>query len=58
MQGLYGMNFVGEDDAQDQMKELHWKYGYLMFWLVSGGFTLGMIILMWRMGTCFSTPYS
>jgi hypothetical protein len=30
------MNFVGEDPKGDQMKELHWKYGYLMFWVVGG----------------------
>ena len=32
------------------MKELHWKHGYQMFWLVAGGFTLLMMLLMWQLG--------
>ena len=44
------MNFVGEDEAEDQMKELHWEYGYVMFWIVASCLTGIMLFLMYRMG--------
>jgi magnesium transporter len=34
--GIYGMNF-------DHMPELHWKYGYLMVWVVGAGLTAGLV---------------
>eukprot|EP00043_Microstomoeca_roanoka_P011945 m.112970 g.112970 ORF g.112970 m.112970 type:complete len:85 (-) comp15344_c1_seq9:833-1087(-) len=36
--GLWGMNF-------EEMPELQWKYGYLMFWLLVLGLTT--IVLLW-----------
>jgi len=33
---LYGMNF-------DIMPELHWRYGYLMVWVVMGLVLAGML---------------
>jgi len=34
--GVYGMNFVN-DDGSPSIPELHWKHGYLYFWLASLG---------------------
>jgi magnesium transporter len=36
--GIYGMNF-------DILPELHWKYGYLLTWLVMLGVTGGLMTL-------------
>lgn len=35
--GVYGMNFVN-------IPELHWRYGYLFFWVVTVFITAGMLI--------------
>jgi magnesium transporter len=37
--GVYGMNF-------DILPELHWDYGYLMFWIVVGVIVSGLLALM------------
>ncbi len=34
--GVYGMNF-------DYMPELHWRYGYHLFWACCAGLTVGML---------------
>jgi len=39
--GVYGMNF-------EFMPELHWKYSYLVFWIVIMAVTTGMILLFKR----------
>ncbi len=39
--GVYGMNF-------EFMPELHWKYSYLVFWIVIVAVTTGMILLFKR----------
>ncbi|MGZ0166375.1 MAG: magnesium transporter CorA family protein [Planctomycetales bacterium] len=39
--GVYGMNF-------DVMPELHWKYGYLTFWIVAGATAVGLTAYMQR----------
>ncbi|EDQ89330.1 uncharacterized protein MONBRDRAFT_8177 [Monosiga brevicollis MX1] len=36
--GLWGMNF-------EEMPELHWRYGYVMFWSLVAGFTI--ITILW-----------
>lgn len=41
--GVYGMNF-------DHFPELHYRYGYLAFWLVAIVIALGMTTLFWRLG--------
>ncbi|HRX78762.1 MAG TPA: magnesium transporter CorA family protein [Pirellulaceae bacterium] len=40
--GVYGMNF-------DHLPELHWKWGYLGFWLLVGGIVTGLLVAMRRM---------
>ncbi|HUG68048.1 MAG TPA: magnesium transporter CorA family protein [Pirellulaceae bacterium] len=40
--GVYGMNF-------DHLPELHWKWGYLGFWLLVGCIVTGLLITMRRM---------
>ena len=40
--GVYGMNF-------DYLPELHWKWGYLYFWLLVIGIVSGLFIVMRRM---------
>lgn len=42
------MNFVGEDDEQDQMKELHWEHGYQMFWIVGAFVTCLILFILHR----------
>jgi magnesium transporter len=39
--GVYGMNF-------DEMPELHWKYGYLSFWVVAVTTAVGLTMYMHR----------
>ena len=46
--GLFGMNFVGEEDDGAQMAELHWKYGYAMFWAVGSFLTAVILVMMHR----------
>lgn len=41
MTGIYGMNF-------EFMPELHWKYGYLIWWMTIGFFVVGLIIYFKR----------
>lgn len=43
-----GMNFVGEDESGDQMKELHWEYGYMMFWILGSVVTLLILFMLWK----------
>jgi magnesium transporter len=45
--GIYGMNF---DHATSQwnMPELHWRYGYPVFWLVIVATTIGMLVFFRR----------
>ena len=50
-----GMNFVGEDEEQDQMKELHWEHGYQMFWIL-GSFVTVFILCMLHRKVRFSVP--
>lgn len=39
--GIYGMNF-------DHMPELHWRYGYLLTWVVMTAVTVGLILYFRR----------
>lgn len=41
--GVYGMNF-------DVLPELHWRFGYLLFWGICLGLTGGMLWVFWRLG--------
>jgi Mg2+ and Co2+ transporter CorA len=46
--GLFGMNFAdpdGDGPASEQMAELYWEYGYMMFW-IGGCFLTGIILLL------------
>lgn len=45
--GVYGMNFHTD---KGNMPELLWKHGYLMFWIVCGAITLGLLGLFWKLG--------
>jgi magnesium transporter len=39
--GVYGMNF-------DVLPELHWKLGYLFFWITALVIVVGLLFLMRR----------
>lgn len=41
--GIYGMNF-------DKMPELHWRYGYMVVWVVMGLIALLQVGWLWRRG--------
>jgi magnesium transporter len=41
--GVYGMNF-------DVLPELHWNWGYLLFWIMCLGVTTAMLAIFWRLG--------
>src|SRR5262249_28181001 len=45
--GIYGMNF---DTSIGNMPELHWKYGYVFFWVIAGAIVLGLWLWMRRKG--------
>lgn len=46
--GVYGMNF--DTRQSTNMPELHWKYGYAIFWLICFLVGLGLIGVFWRLG--------
>ncbi len=39
--GVYGMNF-------DDQPELHWEHGYLLFWVMTVGLALGLLVFLSR----------
>ncbi|MCA9310648.1 MAG: hypothetical protein KDA21_05535, partial [Phycisphaerales bacterium] len=41
--GIYGMNF-------DEIPELHWRYGYVGFWVVTAAVTVIMLLVFRRLG--------
>jgi len=41
--GVYGMNF-------DNLPELHWKYSYLVFWVICLGITVSLAVFFHRKG--------
>ena len=45
--GLWGMNF-------DEMPELHYHYGYTMFWCLCVASVLLGLALFWHMGMLFA----
>jgi len=43
--GVYGMNFVDED-GQPSIPELRWRYGYYIFWAVTGCMILSLVVII------------
>ncbi len=41
--GVYGMNF-------DHMPEIHWEWGYAMFWAIAIAVTVVLLVVFWRLG--------
>ncbi|MCA9282410.1 MAG: magnesium/cobalt transporter CorA [Phycisphaeraceae bacterium] len=46
--GVYGMNF--DTHQPTNMPELHWRYGYIIFWAICFAVGLGLIGAFWKLG--------
>jgi len=46
--GVYGMNFDTHHPAN--MPELHWRYGYAIFWAICFAVGFGLIGAFWKLG--------
>ena len=46
--GVYGMNF--DQGSPLNMPELHWRYGYLAFWIICVVVGSGLTAMFYRLG--------